>query len=171
MKAQLDRLSGPIHVALALVTLLLLASSPWLNMVKRLPTPAGFVNLGHIALGLAALLLVLIYLVGCSQGGRWQLYFPWLAGRLGAVGRDLGGLAHGRLPAVEGGGLFALIEGLLLLALLATGLTGAAWLGLQGSDAAMAWCDVHGVLARVFGGLLILHLLAVSLHLLDFVRD
>ena len=170
MKAQLDRLSGPIHVALALVTLLLLASSPWLNMVKRLPTPAGFVNLGHIALGLAALLLGLVYVMICSQGGRWQLYFPWLAGRLGAVGRDLGGLARGRLPAVEGGGLFAAIEGLLLLSLLATGVTGAGWLLLQGSDAAIDWSDVHGLLARGFAGLLLLHVLAVSLHLLDFVR-
>ena len=171
MKALLERLSGPLHIALALFALWLLASSPWLGMYRSLPPHAGFVNLTHVALGLAALPLVVIYIVGCSQGGRWQLYFPWLAGRLGAVGRDLGGLARGRLPAVEGGGLFALIEGLLLLALLATGLTGAAWLLLQGSDAAMVWCDVHGVLARVFGGLLILHLLAVSLHLLDFVRD
>ena len=119
MKALLERLSGPLHLTLALLALWLLASSPWLGMYRRLPSHAGFVNLAHVALGLAALLLVLIYLVGCSQGGRWQLYFPWLAGRLGAVGRDLGGLAHGRLPAVEGGGLFALIEGLLLLALLA----------------------------------------------------
>ena len=170
MKALLDRLSGPIHVALAVFTLLLLASSPWLNMVKRLPTPAGFVNLSHIALGLAALLLVAVYLVTCSLGGRWQLYFPWLAGRLGAVGRDLGGLARGRLPAVEGGGLFAMVEGLLLLSLLATGLTGAGWLMLQGADMAIAWSDVHGLLARCFAGLLLLHLLAVSLHLLDFVR-
>jgi cytochrome b561 len=171
MKARLDRLSGPLHLALAVCAAWLLASSPWLHMYRSLPRPAGLFNLGHVALGLAALLLVLVYIAICSQGGRWRLYFPWLAGTLGAVGSDVVGIARGRMPTVEGGGLFAMIEGLLLLALLATGLTGATWLVLQGTDAAMAWCDVHVVLARCFGGLMLAHLAAVSVHVLDLVRD
>jgi hypothetical protein len=171
MTALLDRLTGPLHLTLAVIATGLLASSPWLHMFGRLPTPAGWVNLAHLVFGLVALLLVVVYLVVCSQGQRWQLFFPWLAGQFGALRRDVVGLGRGRLPAVEGGGLFAMIEGLLLLALLASGLTGSVWFFLQGSGAAMAWCDVHGALARCFAGLAQLHILTVSLHLLDFVRD
>jgi hypothetical protein len=45
--------------------------------------------------------------------------------------------------------------------------SGAAWFFAQGSGAA----DGHIVAARAFGGLLLLHLVGVALHLLDFVRE
>jgi hypothetical protein len=38
-------------------------------------------------------------------------------------------------------------------------------------DAAVAWRGHHILLARGFAALILLHLVAVSLHLLDFVRD
>ncbi len=170
MKALLGRLSGALHPVLAVLALWLLASSPWLRMYGHLPA-TGFANHAHVAVGLAVALLTPWYLARCSLGERRRLCFPWLTGHMGAVARDVAGLARGRLPAAEGGGLLAMLSGLLLLALLATGLTGAGWLVVQGSDAARAWCDVHVACARVFAGLLLLHVLAVSLHLLDFVRN
>jgi cytochrome b561 len=41
----------------------------------------------------------------------------------------------------------------------------------QGTDTAKTLCDVHGPLAMTFAGLMLLHLLTVSLHLVDFIRD
>jgi len=171
MRALLDRLSGPLHVGLASMSVFLVGASPWLHMYRSLPRQASFFNLSHVVLGVLVLAMVLVYSVGCCRGGRWRLYFPWLAGQWSAVGRDLGAIAQGRLPGVEGGGLFAMIEGLLLLALLGTGVTGVAWLLVQGTDTATTLCDVHGLLALSFAGLMLLHLVTVSLHLVDFIRD
>ncbi len=171
MKALLERLSGALHLTLAVACLWLLASSPWLRMVRHLPASPGFVNLAHVVLGVTVAVLLPVYLAHCSLGERRQLCFPWLTGHMGAVKRDLAGLARGHLPAAEGGGLLAMLEGLLLLALLATALTGAGWLLVQGSQAALTWYELHVTCARVFGGLLLLHVLGVSLHLLDFVRN
>lgn len=171
MKALLERLSGALHLTLAVACLWLLASSPWLRMVRQLPASPDFVNLAHVVLGLTVTLLLPVYLVHCSLGERRQLCFPWLTAHMDAVKRDLAGLVRGRLPAAEGGGLLAMLEGLLLLALLATALTGTGWLLVQGSQAALTWYDLHVTCARVFAGLLLLHVLGVSLHLLDFVRS
>jgi hypothetical protein len=171
VKALLERLSGALHLTLALCGVCLLASSPWLRMVRHLPASPGFVNLSHVVLGLVVALLLPAYLAHCFQGERRQLCFPWLTGHLDAVARDLAGLVQGQLPATEGGGLLAMLEGLLLLALLATALSGAGWLAVQGSQAALAWYELHVSCARVFAGLLLLHVLGVSLHLLDFVRS
>jgi hypothetical protein len=87
------------------------------------------------------------------------------------VWRDLRGLLHGRIPAAEGGGLFGLIEGLLLLALLATAMTGAAWYLTQGSAEALAWRGHHALAVRGLATLFVLHAVSASLHLLDFLRD
>ncbi len=171
MNALLERLSGALHLTLAACGVWLLASSPWLRMVRHLPASPGFVNGAHVVAGLTVALLLPWYLLHCSQGQRRQLCFPWLTGHMDAVRRDLAGLARGRLPAAEGGGLLAMVEGLLLLALLATALTGTGWLVVQGTQAALTWYDLHVFSARVFAGLLLLHVLGVSLHLLDFVRS
>jgi cytochrome b561 len=74
---------------------------------------------------------------------------------------------RGRLPSAEGGGLFAVVEGLLLLCLLLVGVTGAAWFALQGDAAALACRGVHIVAARVLIGLIVAHALAVATHLLE----
>jgi cytochrome b561 len=63
-----------------------------------------------------------------------------------------------------------MIEGLLLLALLVTGVAGGAWYLSQGGDFALAWRSLHVVSAQVLVGLLALHLVAVASHMLDFVR-
>jgi len=120
---------------------------------------------------LAVLAMTLVYGLACTLGGRWRLYFPWLAGDVAAIGRDLAGIFRGERPMSEGGGLFAAIEGLLLLAVFATAVTGAAWFVVQGSIAAAPWREAHILAARSATVLTLLHFIGVSLHLLDFVRE
>lgn len=171
MRALLDRLANPLHVVIALACSWLVISSPWLGMYHRLPEPPGLVNGSHVVLGLAMLPLGLVYAASCALGGRWRLYFPWLGGQAAAVGRDLTGILRGERPGSEGGGLFAAIEGLLLLAFLAAAASGAAWFLFQGGDTAVLWRGLHSIAARCCAVLLLLHVVAVSLHLLDLVRD
>lgn len=171
MQALLDRLNGPLHLAVTLAGAWLVLSSPWIGMYHRMPDEPGWINLSHVAVGFAALAAGAAYFAACMQAGRWRLYFPWLAGGFGAVVRDLAGLARGQRPSSEGAGLFTLIEGLLLLALLAAGATGVLWFFSQGSDAAVAWREHHILAARSFALLMLLHLVSVSLHLVDLVRD
>lgn len=171
MRSLLDRLANPLHLLIALAAVWLLASSAWLGMYHALPAAPGPINIAHVVLGLALVPLAIVYFAACTVGGRWRVYFPWAAGQWDGLRDDLGALARGRRPGSEGGGLFATIEGVLLLALLATALTGALWFIERGSDAAVAWRGHHIVVARAFGALLLAHLVAVSLHLLDLVRD
>lgn len=167
----LERIANPLHVVVALLTAWLVFSSPWVELYKQLPADAGWITRLHVWLGLATLALGLLYVAVCARGGRWRLYFPWAGGQMDAVRRDVAGIFRGQVPSVEGGGLFALIEGLLLLALLAAGLTGALWFATQGSSAAVGWRDWHIGAARTAAVLMLLHLVSVSLHLLDFIRD
>lgn len=171
MRSLLDRLNNPLHLLIALAGTWLAASSPWIGMYQALPDPPGALNLSHVFIGLAVLPLAIAYFAACTAGGRWRLYFPWAAGQLGDIGRDLAGIGRGQRPGSEGGGLFAALEGLLLLALLAAAVTGALWFLTRGTDAAVAWRGHHILAARGFTGLMVLHVLAVSLHFVDLVRD
>jgi hypothetical protein len=171
MRALLDRLTNPVHLLVALASTWLIVSSPWIGMYQRMPDETGAINLSHVALGLALLPLGVVYLVACTLGGRWRLYFPWMARQWGGLGRDLAGIVRGQRPGSEGGGLFATIEGLLLLVLLATAVTGTLWFSMQGTELAVLWLGHHIVAARCFAVLMLLHLVAVSLHFVDLVRD
>jgi hypothetical protein len=171
MNPRLDPLRGPLHAALALTALWLIGSSPWLTMFTALPEPAGAFNLAHLILGLAVLPLVLLFLAACTLGGGWRLYFPWVAGDFAQTGRDLAGLVRGERPLSEGGGLFAALEGLLLLAVLAAAATGAAWWLAQGGDAAVSLWQWHKLAARACTALLGLHITAAALHWVDLIRN
>lgn len=166
-----EKLAARQHLAVALLSTWLIATSPWIAMLRRLPREAGLLDYSHVVLGFVTLAIAISYTVTCTRSGRWQLYFPWLAGQFGAIGRDIGGLLRGRIPAAEGGGLFGLIEGLLLVALLATAVTGAAWFAMQGSDEALAWRSHHISAARGLMAFFVLHVVTVSMHLIDFIRD
>jgi len=167
----LDRLNGALHLGVAVTSIWLVLGSPWVAMYDRLPASAGFGDLAHVGAGVAALPIGLAYLAGCLGGERRRELYPWLGGDLTAVGRDLAGIFRGRVPTVEGGGLLPLLEGLLLLALVIAGLTGALWLATQGAELAATLREQHIVVARVFIALLVLHVAGVALHLLDFIRD
>lgn len=159
------------HVALAILSGWLVATSPWIAMLRQVPAGAGWLDYAHVTFGFATLVLTASYAWTCSGEGPWRLYFPWTPARLDAVLRDGARLVRGRIPAAEGGGLFGFIEGLLLAVLAATAVTGAGWFLAQGSAAALDWRAWHALAARGFGVLLVLHVAAVSLHLLDFIRD
>ena len=170
MSQERDRLNDRQHMAVAVLSLWLILTSPWVAMLRRIPAGAGWLDYLHVALGFVVSLLALTYAWSCTRDGRWRLYFPLAPERIGSVGRDLAGLLRGRIPAAEGGGLFGCIEGLLLIALVATAATGAAWFLTQGSSDALAWRGHHVWAARTLIGLLVLHVVTVSLHLIDFVR-
>jgi cytochrome b561 len=163
----LDRL----HLWLAVFVVWLLVTSPWVSMLRRIPSQAGFFDHAHIGFGLAAAVLTVVYFVGCCLNGGWRLYFPWLAGEAGVVFRDLAGLVRGRIPAAEGGGLFGAIEGFTLVALLVVAATGTAWLWTAGTGDALDWRGHHIAASRALIGLIVLHAVSVSLHVLDFLRD
>jgi len=171
MRSLLDRLVNPLHLLIALACAWLVASSPWIGMYQALPDEPGAIDLSHVVLGLAMLPLGIVYFAACTMGGRWRLYFPWVAGQFGDIVRDLRGVFTGQRPGSEGGGLFAAIEGLLLLALLATALTGALWFLGRGTEGAIAWRWHHIIAARGLIGLMVLHVVAVSLHFVDLIRD
>jgi hypothetical protein len=158
------------HLLLALLAGWLVLTSPWISMLRKVPTEAGFWNYSHLVAGGTCLLVAVTYLAACARGGGWRLYFPWLAGQWSATSRDVRELVRGQIPAAEGGGLFGMIEGLALLALLAAALTGGAWFATQGSDAALEWRAFHIVAARIMVGLVVAHVVSVSLHLVELVR-
>jgi hypothetical protein len=166
-----ERIANPLHGAVAIVTLWLVGSSPWVELYKQVPADAGWITRAHVWLGFAALAMAVLYVAVCARGGRWRMYFPWAGGQMGMVGRDVAGIFRGQLPSVEGGGLLALIEGLLLLALVAAGLTGALWFFTEGTSDAVGWRVWHIGAARTAAALMLLHVIGVSLHLLDFVRN
>ena len=171
METGRDRLTGRLHVAVALLAAWLIFTSPWVAMYRRLPRHPGVLDYLHVALGFGALLLSALYLHSCVRAGRWRLYFPWLAGQGASALRDADGLLRGRIPSAEGGGLFAVIEGLALLALFATAVTGAGWFLTQGSSEVLLWRDAHAVAAKVLMVSAGVHVVTVSLHLLELVRD
>ncbi|MFO1407002.1 MAG: cytochrome b/b6 domain-containing protein [Steroidobacteraceae bacterium] len=159
-----------LHLAVVAVVVWLVGTSPWVAMLRRVPSGAGWFDRAHVVLGFAGLVLGVAYAIACLGGGGWRSLFPWLSGGLGAVGRDVVGLLRGRVPAAEGGGLYAMIEGLLLVALLVAGATGGAWYLSHGGASALAWRAVHVASAQVLMGFVVLHVLAVASHLLDLAR-
>ncbi len=165
-----EKLNNRQHAVAAVLATWLILTSPWVAMLGKVPQGAGFFDYAHIVAGFLAMLISVSYTISCVRDGGWRLYFPWAAGGFGLVGRDLAGLLRGRMPSAEGGGLFAMIEGLLLVAFIVTAVSGAAWALNQGTDLVMAWRAHHILAAHVFAGLLVLHVLAVASHLLDFVR-
>jgi hypothetical protein len=137
-----------LHTALAVLALWLVATSPWVSMLRRVPASAGFFDYAHVALGGVALGAGVVYAVVLLGRGRWRQYVPGQAA-----------------------GLTGVIEGLLLVALVVAGATGAMWFLRQGSADAMTWRAWHIHSARALIGVGVAHVLAVASHLLDFVRD
>ncbi len=171
LRRLLDRSADGQHLLVLLTALWLVLTSPWIALRSGIPESAGFLDWAHIALGLALVPLSLAYFATNTMGGRWREYFPWLAGDFTGVRKDLAGIPKARLPQPGGGGLFSVIEGIALILLLATALTGALWFLFEGSRAALAWRDWHVVAADGFVVVLAVHVVAASLHLLEFLFD
>jgi len=138
-------INAHLHVVVALFVVWLIATSPWVSMLRRIPSDAGFFDYAHVTVGWLALLCSVLYAVTVAGGGRLRQYLPGKTAGLGGV-----------------------IEGLLLLALLATAATGALWFFMQGSAEAITWRSLHLYSARALIALGVAHVLAVAAHLLDF---
>lgn len=171
LRRLLDKFADSQHLLVLLVSLWLVLTSPWISMRRGIPESAGFLDWAHIALGLVLVPLSLAYFATNALGGRWREYFPWLAGDVAGLRKDLAGILKGRLPQPGGGGLFSVIEGVALILLVAVALTGCAWFLLEGSRAALAWRDWHIVAADGFVIVLVVHIIAASLHLLEFLFE
>jgi hypothetical protein len=171
MRRLLERFSRLQHLVLALTSVFLIATSPWLGMRRIVPENPTFWDLAHIVIGLPVAVLAATYFITQTIGGRWRQHYPWLTGRLGAAARDVAGLFRARIPPSGGEGLLPLIQGLTLLLLLAAAVTGAGWLVADGSRAALAWREWHIVAANAFGWCLLAHALAGLAHVLQFMRD
>lgn len=171
MKNLLDRLGRTQHWLVALISIWLIGTSPWISMRRIVPESATSWDYAHIGLGLALAVLAVTYLLTNLVEGRWRQYFPWATGNLSEVRSDLAGIARAKIPSAGGAGLFPVIQGMLLIVLLATALSGLGWLLADGSRAALAWREWHMIVANVFAWLIAIHVIASALHLLDFVRD
>ena len=168
------RLHRWVHIQHGLLILLLawlIATSPWVHLYNRIPPSPTVWVWGHLVLGVLVLLLSLSFTLTCLAGGRLRHYFPWAFGRFRPLLGDLAGLLRLRIPGNEGGGLFSIIKGLLLLALLATAITGALWLWTAGTRDAVAWRGWHLDSVRVLVVFLVLHILATVAHIIDFMRQ
>lgn len=165
-----ERLGQRLHLVLTLGSLSLVLTSPWIVIGRRLRPQAGFLDLWHVYFGLALLPLALLFLFKISRHGQWRLYFPYLAGNFRDARQDLFAILRGRPPLAGGAGLFSVLEGLLILALLACCVTGALWFFQHGGDNALFWRGVHGGLAAGFIVLLALHALFAALHLVASMR-
>jgi len=171
VRKSLDMLARHQHLMVTLLSVWLILTSPWVSMFSKIPRQPGVFDRLHVWIGLITLVLTITYSVSCLRNGGWRLYFPWLTGQVSQVGADLRGLFRARIPAAESGGLFGALEGLTLLALLATGVTGAGWLWAQGTSSAMEWRAAHMLLAHGLVVFVVLHTVAVALHVLDFIRE
>lgn len=169
MKKAIDRAGRLQHWLVALPALWLVLTSPWIGMRRIVPDSATFWDRVHIGLGLALTVLAVTYLVTNVIDGRWRQHFAWLAGNLSEVRSDFNAIVRLRVPSADGAGLFAVIQGLLLLLLLAAALTGVGWLMADGARVALVWREWHIVSADCFAWLLVVHVLASALHLLDFL--
>ena len=143
-----EMIGAHLHPVLAVLAVWLIATSPWVSMFRSFPSQPGWLDYAHVALGGLTLVLGLVYAVTVTGGGQLRQFLP------------------GKAAGVTG-----VIEGVLLLALIVTGVTGALWLFTQGTASALDWRSWHIVAARVFIAAGVAHLLAVASHLLDFVRD
>lgn len=167
--AQAEGRAFKLHGLLVPALPLLLAATPWILMVRQWRAQPGWGDWLHLMLGLLVFFATAALALGGWQRRRWALWLPPFnaAGRR-RLGEDLGRLARGRIPSSEAGGLFAFFEGLLLLAVMAAGASGLAWLLAQGGDTALVLGEWHRWCGITAGVLFALHFLAVALHLRDF---
>jgi len=167
------RLHRWIHIQHGLLILLvawLIATSPWVHLYNRVPPSPSFWVWSHLVLGMLALVLALTFSLTCLAQGRLRQYFPWAFGRFRPLLADLRGLLRLQVPGNEGGGLFSVIKGLLLVALLATAITGALWLWTAGTREAVGWRAWHLESVKFLAGFLALHIVATIVHLIAFMR-
>ncbi|TCN88901.1 cytochrome b/b6 domain-containing protein [Shewanella fodinae] len=159
------------HVLLMVLCIFLLAEGGQLVMLRALPANPGFWNLSHVWLGFVCCVVATTFFISNIIGGSWRQYFGVFVGNWQPLWHDLNGLRLGRIPAAGGVGLFSLVEGLTMVALLAVCFSGGMWFFEQGSNEALFWRSWHHSFVYLFITLLILHVVCALSHLLDLIRD
>lgn len=159
-----------LHVLVVLCMGLLLLTSPWVLLGRELKYNGNVWNIMHVYLGIVCALLGGLFLLKNIQQNKWRQYYPWLCGDVSQLKQDIVGLTRAKIPAAGGKGLFSVIEGIGLLLLLGTGLTGMGWYVCQGSAIALDWRSYHQLFSQGFTGFVIVHLLLALSHILDFFR-
>ena len=170
-KQRLHRWIHMQHGMLILLVAWLIATAPWVHLYNRVPPSPTFWVWSHLLLGVLVLVLAVTFTLSCLAQGRLRQYFPWAFGRFRPLLSDLKGLLRLKVPGNEGGGLFSVIKGLLLLALLATAITGALWWWTAGTREAVSWRGWHLDTVRYLAVFLALHILATIAHLISFMRQ
>ena len=166
-----DFVLARLHLWIVLSVVLLVCTSPWIFIGRSLRANASIWDYLHVYLGLIAAALGILFLLRNSIQGKWHQYFAWLVGDWGQLIQDVKGLFKGKLPVAGGKGLFSTVEGIGMLLLVATGVTGALWFFYQGTPLAMTWRGYHQVCADVFIGFLVVHLVLAASHIIEFIRQ
>lgn len=167
----IERLNKYLHSSLSLGSVLLILSSPWLFMARRLMTNSHWINSIHVYLGLVITFFSILFLFCHCINGYWRQFFPWVKGDIKPLISDLAGLFKGQLPIAGGKGLFSCIEGLGMLTLVATGLTGSMWFFNQGTADAMLWREIHQHFALGLMVYLGIHILCALSHVLAMLKS
>lgn len=160
-----------LHVWLVICCTLLVCTSPWIFMGRSLRNTASFWDYLHVYLGLVSTVLGLLFLLRNTLQGKWHQYFGWLVGDWAQLKQDIAGLTKGKLPVAGGKGLFSVVEGIGMLLLVATGLTGVVWFVYQGTPTAMEWRGYHLICAQAFIGFLMVHIVLAATHIIEFIRQ
>lgn len=171
MKALIKRLGELQHLMLLLLTSYLIITSGWIMIGRSLRDSASFWDISHVYLGLVTSVLATSFFIRNVIKGKWRQYFSWIIFDITQIKQDLIGLTRKRIPVAGGKGLFSLIEGLGLLLLLGTAITGVIWFVVQGDASALTWRSHHQLFAKGFIGFILIHVIFACLHLLDFIRD
>ena len=167
----LEWLNKHLHLSVMFITVFLVFSSPWLFMSRKLTSHGSWINVAHVYLGIVVTFLSLCFLIIHCINGYWKQFFPWLKGDISPLKNDLKNIFKGRFPVAGGRGLFSCIEGIGLLTLLATGLTGCLWFAIQGTTDAMYWRSIHSHFAVGFIVYLGMHFVCALSHCLAFLRN
>ncbi|MGE6567605.1 cytochrome b/b6 domain-containing protein [Shewanella vesiculosa] len=163
-----DSIATKLHVITGGLSVLLIATSPWILIGRRLaPNSSGW-NHWHVYGGLCCALLAVALSFHVCRQGQWRQFFPWLVGEWRQCWQDISGLAQGQLPHSGGKGLLSVIAGIGLLLLLLVSVTGVGWWLSQGGEYALSLRYYHSLFADCFVTVLLLHALLGLLHLRDF---
>lgn len=121
----------------------------------------------HIGNGLVLAVLGPIFIVVVWRRHGWRYFFPWLAGDLEPLKRDIAVLKSLQLPGPRDGGLAAIVQGLGLGALILVLISGVTWfiawnLGLSWSADAKELHELFTGLVEAYvighGGMGLLHI-------------
>ncbi|WP_394131449.1 cytochrome b/b6 domain-containing protein [Shewanella maritima] len=164
-------LAEKLHIIVLSLCVILVVSSPWIIIGRRLRSNASFWDQLHVYLGTVAAILGLLFVIKCCLNGGWRQFFPWLTLDFSQLIADIKGFFQGKLPSSGGKGLFSFVEGFGLILLAGVCITGLLWLAFQGQTDAVTWRKYHLLFAQGFTGFIVVHCLFAVVHVIEMVRN